>query len=153
MAKKKKNKNLGNVLQRGLQTPFAYEPPYDVRDDAENREESAEPIEKVLVFIQNLLINGEYEAASALISQLRYGRKKGTFFSYHHLNQLVNWVRNIYKYTNMKDINFNYYDHNLTKEMGIPEMGDLKKVKVKEEHIEKFMKDAKKVLEKKMTAR
>lgn len=157
MAKKKRNKNenLGDVLQKGLDAPFAYQPTYDVRDDAEalDREESAEPMEKVLVAVQNFLVNGDYEGASALINQFRYGRKKGTFFSYHHLKQLINWVRHIYKYTNMRDLSFNYYDYSLTKEMGIPEIHDLRKVKVREDHIEKFMKDAKRVLEKKLAVR
>jgi hypothetical protein len=152
MAKKEK---LGDLLQKGLEAPFSYPPVYDVRDEADmlDAQEQAEPMDKVMVHIQNLLISGDYESASALIKQFRSGRKKGSFFSYHHLKQLINWVRHIYKYTNMRDLSYNYYDYSLTKEMGIPEMEDLKKVKVRDDHIEKFMKDVERVLKKKFAPR
>jgi hypothetical protein len=69
------------------------------------------------------------------------------------MNQLMDWVRNIYKYTNMKDLSRNYYEHEMTKDMQIQGVSDLTKVRVKEETVEKFIKDAEKVMKKKLQMR
>jgi hypothetical protein len=143
-------------------------PIYDVRDDAKMSQDKVrlqpafssgdtldpdeEPADKALIQIQHYFMNGEFEKASQLLQTLR-GMKRGTFFSWHHMNQLIDWVRNVYKYTNMKDLSKNYYDYEMAKDMEIAGATDLKKIGVKEAVVEKFIKEAEKVLKKKLEMR
>jgi len=140
-------------------------PVRDMRDDAkfqQNHERLApsfshmddlnpdeEPADKALIAIQHCFINGDFEKASEILQTLR-GMKQGGFFSWHHMNQLMDWVRNIYKYTNMKDLGKNYYEYEQAKEVEMAGVSDLRKVEVKEAVVDKFMKDAEKVLKRKL---
>jgi hypothetical protein len=139
----------------------------DIRDEAEARDkhdrlapaythmptsdEQQEPMDKIVVAVQNHLINGDYDKATDLIHQCRTGRRKGEFFSQHHMNQLINWVRNIEKFTNMKDLSKIYYNYDDKGRMD--DIETLKSKRVKEETLEKFMKDVEKVLRKKLKMR
>lgn len=114
-----------------------------------NMDADAEPADKVLIQIQHHFINGEFDKANELIRTFQ-NMREGTFFSWHHMNQLIDWVRNIYKYTNMKDISKNYYDYEMAKDVEIAGVNDLRKVSVKEATIDKFIKEAEKVLAKKL---
>jgi hypothetical protein len=174
MAKKKLDKALNEVLEKPIDEMVATMvpgiPEYDIRDEADARgqyktkrhppsgieyptsDEKTEPQDKVLVAIQHHLINGDFDKASELIKNFR-GAKGGKFFTWHHMNQLMDWVRNIYKYTNMKDLSRNYYQHEMTKDMEIQGVKELEKVKVKEETVDKFIADAEKVLKKKLQMR
>lgn len=172
MADKKLNEVLDDVLDSPIdEATIAVGvegiPQYDVEHEAEmtskhNRlspaysfmptsDEQEEPMDKIMVAIQHHLINGDYEAASNLVQKYRTGRKKGTFFSAHHMNQLIDWVRNIHKYTNMTDLNQNYYNNQLKQE--IEGAKDLKRVKVKEDIVDKFMADLEKTLRRKLEMR
>lgn len=107
-------------------------------------------VDQILVTIQHMFISGDFEGASKLIQKYQSnkpGSKEG-FFSWYHMDKLIDWVRNIYKYTNMKDINKNYYDDQMRTE--VEGVKDLKAVKVKETTINKFLADAEKVLKKKL---
>jgi len=166
---KKLNKALGDILNEksSITTGMAQ---YDVRDEAEARgqykdkrwppsglqmqvsDEAEEPMDKVVVAIQHHFINGDFDKANALIQTFR-GEKGGKFFTWHHMNQLMDWVRNIYKYTNMKDLSRNYYKHEMTKDMEIQGINDLTKVRVRDGVVEKFVEDTKKVLNKKLQMR
>jgi len=171
---KKLNKALGDILEKPV---INEEGPidlgvrqYDVRDEAEAREkyhtkrhppsglemrvsdEAEEPMDKVIVAIQHHFINGEFDKANTLIQTFR-GAKGGKFFTWHHMNQLMDWVRNIYKYTNMKDLSRNYYQHEMTKDMEIQGVDDLTKVRVRDDVVEKFVEDTKKVLNRKLQMR
>jgi len=114
--------------------------------------EAEEPMDKVLIAIQHHFINGEFEKASALLNTFR-SAKGGKFFTWHHMNQLMDWVRNIYKYTNMRDLSRNYYDYAMAKDMEVQGVNDLTKVRVRDETVEKFIQDAEKVLKKKLQMR
>lgn len=115
-------------------------------------DEAEEPQDKVIVAIQHHFINGDFDKASALLNNFR-SAKGGRFFTYHHMNQLMDWVRNIYKYTNMKEFSRNYYNHALTQDMEIQGMDDLTKLRVKDDVVERFVEDTKKVLNKKLKMR
>jgi hypothetical protein len=143
--------DLGKVLKNVLQTPILQT--YDVRDEAAMQDsgEETEPMDKVMVAIQHHLINQDWDKANQLIQSYKSGRKIGSFFSYYHLDKLIDWVRSIYKYTDVRDLSKNYYDYQIKQE--IPGVSDLRKVKVKDEHITKFMKDVEKVLTKKLEMR
>lgn len=106
-----------------------------------------EPEDKLLIAIQHLFISGEFDQANELIKE--YGGKG--LFTWHHMQQLIDWVRNIYKYTNMKDLNKNYYNAQMKKE--IEGVDRLEKVRIKDETVDKFIKDAEKVLKKKLQMR
>lgn len=170
---KKLDKVLDNVLAEAEGAPAPVDammdlPPRDIRDDAkfnqnkerlspafshmDNLDPDEEPADKVLVQIQHHFINGEFEKAAMLLQTFR-GMKQGSFFSWHHMNQLMDWVRNIYKYTNMRDLGKNYYDHEMTKDMEIAGVTDLKKVAVNDAVIDKFVKEAEKVLKRKLEMR
>jgi len=168
---KKLDKALGDVLQEqyDMPTPDSMLPPeYDVRAEAEIQKyhlrrfasgismdqsgEAEEPEEKILIAIQHHFINGDFQKANDLIQNFR-SLKGNKFFTWHHMNQLLDWVRNVYKYTNMKDLSRNYYQHEMTKDMEIQGVSDLAKVKVRDEIVEKFIKDAEKVLKKKLQMR
>jgi len=170
---KKLNKALGDILEKPIeemtQAPEGMPPMpiTDIRDMADmdgqykdrrwppsglqqtQSDEKEEPMDKVMVAIQHHFINGDFEKASTLLQTFR-GAKGGKFFTWHHMNQLMDWVRNIYKYTNMRDLSRNYYDHQMTKDMEIQGMDDLTKVRVRDDVVEKFVEDAKKVLNKKL---
>lgn len=178
MAKKKLNEALGEILKKPvvneqlpIATVFPEIPPYDLRDDAESRgkyfprrwppsglemqtsDEAEEPMDKVIVAIQHHFINGDFDKASELIQTYR-DAKGGKFFTWHHMNQLMDWVRNIYKYTNMKDLGRNYYDYAMAKDMEVQGVKDLTKVKViSDEVVDKFVKEVEKVLKKKLEMR
>lgn len=169
---KKLDRALNNILEEQLEENIAmpgitYE--YDIRDDAEAGSqykdrrypsgiempqpgEPDEDMDKVVVAIQHHFINGDFDKASELMTTFR-GAKRGQFFTWHHMSQLMDWVRNIYKYTNMKDLSRNYYEHEMTKDMKIQGVKELNKVKVREETIKKFVEEAEKVLNKKLKAR
>jgi hypothetical protein len=172
---RKLDKALDEILEKPIEEQHgmipAAIPPYssDIRDEAEGEskyktrrfssgiemqqsDEAEEPMDKVLIAIQHHFINGDFEKASMLLNTFR-GAKRGKFFTWHHMNQLMDWVRNIYKYTNMKDLSRNYYEHEMTKDMQIQGVSDLTKVRVKEETVEKFIKDAEKVMKKKLQMR
>lgn len=106
-----------------------------------------EPQDKLLIAIQHLFINGEYDRANALIKE--YGGQG--IFTWYHMEQLIDWVRNIYKYTNMKDLSKNYYSYQ-SKDT-IDGMDNLEKVKIKDEVVDRFTKDVEKVLNKKLALR
>jgi hypothetical protein len=134
-------------------------PVRDIRDDVKRQNDSnvgssalgqdEEPADKALIAIQHCFINGDFEKASEILQTLR-NLKDGTFFSWHHMNQLSDWVRNIYKYTNMKDLGKNYYEHEQAKDMEIAGVSDLRKIEVKEAVVDKFLKEAEKVLKRKL---
>lgn len=168
---KKLNKALGDVLKKSvISEESSTTSQYDVRGEAEVRsqykdkrwppsglqmqvsDEAEEPMDKVVVAIQHHFINGEFDKANALIQTFR-GEKGGKFFTWHHMNQLMDWVRNIYKYTNMKDLSRNYYKHEMAKDMEIQGIDDLTKVRVRDNVVEKFVEDTKKVLNKKLQMR
>ena len=107
-----------------------------------------EPADKLLIQIQHHFINGEFDKANLLIQSFK-GMKDGSFFSWYHMQQLIDWIRNIYKYTNMHDISKNYYDWEMSKDMEMAGVKDLRKVGVKEVTIDKFVKDAERVLKRK----
>lgn len=159
---KKLDKALTSVLSTQMPTT-------DIRDEAamgskqhpkrqpsgvpfEQFKEKEEPMDKVMVAIQHHFINGDFDKASELFNKFR-SAKRGQFFTWHHLNQLMDWIRNIYKYTNMSDLSRNYYQHEMAKDVEIQGVKDLTKVKVGEETINKFVKDAEKVLKKKLQMR
>lgn len=120
----------------------------DMRDE-EASQMQMEPMDKIAVQIEHMFINGDFDGASKLIKKYSFSTKRGDpRFSWYHLNLLMDWVRNIYKYTNMSDLSKNYYDEQMKKE--IEGISDLKKAAVKEETIDKFINDVKKVLEKKL---
>jgi hypothetical protein len=177
MAKKKLSEVLGKILKKPvvneeapIMTMIPDIPPYDIRDDAERRgkyhekrwppcglempsfDEKEEPMDKVLVAIQHHFINGDFDKASELIQTFR-GASGGKFFTWYHMNQLMDWVRNIYKYTNMRDLSRNYYNYEMSKDMKIQGVDDLTKVKVRDEVVEKFVKEVEKVLKKKLEMR
>jgi hypothetical protein len=165
---RKLNKALEEVLsEQAMPAVLPYN--QDMRDEAESlpkyhtrrfssgiemtqSDEAEEPMDKVLIAIQHHFINGNFEKASELLNTFR-GAKRGKFFTWHHMNQLMDWIRNIYKYTNMKDLSRNYYEHEMAKDMEIQGVKDLTKVRVKDETIEKFMQDAEKVLKRKLQMR
>jgi len=174
---KKLNKALGDILEKpiineedSIVDKVSGMGQYDVRDEAEARgkyhikrhppsgipfeqpDEAEEPMDKVIIAIQHHFINGEFDKANALIQTFR-GEKGGKFFTWHHMNQLMDWVRNIYRYTNMKDLSRNYYQHEMTKDMEIQGIDDLTKVRVRDGIVEKFVADTKKVLNKKLQMR
>lgn len=172
MADKKLNEVLDDVLdspvdEATIAVGVEGVPQYDVEQEAEMRskhdrlspaysfmptsDEQEEPMDKIMVAIQHHLINGDYEAASDLVQKYRTGRKKGTFFSAHHMNQLIDWVRNIHKYTNTTDLNQNYYNNQLKQE--IEGAKDLKRIKVKEDLVDKLMTDVEKTLRRKLEMR
>lgn len=174
MTKKSLNKVLGSALSKPLSEttiPIGADGyaqyQYDVRDEAgatdkhdrlspsfsdmATSDEQQEPMDKIMVAIQHHLINGDYEAASDLVQRYRTGRKKGSFFSAHHMNQLIDWVRNIHKYTNMTDLNQNYYNNQIKQE--IEGAKDLKRVKVKDDLVDKLMGDVEKTLRRKLEMR
>ena len=103
-----------------------------------------EPEDKILIAIQHLFINGEFEQANALIKE--YGGRG--LFTWHHMQQLVDWVRNIYKYTNMRDLNNNYYNYQVKQRMD--GVDNIEKVRIKDETVDKFTKDVQRVLKKKL---
>lgn len=177
----KLNDALGDVLKKPIEeekgkapamppAPLMGMPGYDIRQEADNRgqyhdrryppngmpymtsDEKEEPQDKVLVAIQHHMINGDFEKASQLMQTFR-GAKGGKFFTWHHMNQLMDWIRNIYKYTNMKELSRNYYNHEMARDMEIQGMDDLTKVRVRDDIVEKFVDDAKKVLDKKLKMR
>lgn len=111
-------------------------------------DEQLEPMDKIMVAIQHHLINGDYDKASELVKQYRGSGKEGEFFSAHHMNQLIDWVRNIYKYTNMTDLNKNYYNYDSKGRMD--NANELKKTSIKDEKVDQFMKDVEKVLRRKL---
>lgn len=110
-------------------------------------DDKCEPQDKLLVAIQHLFINGEFDRANALIKE--YGGKG--LFTWYHMEQLIDWVRNIYKYTNMKDLSKNYYTYQV--QQGIEGVDTLEKVRIKDELVDKFTKDVEKVLNKKLSMR
>lgn len=169
MADKKLNKVLGDVLSSPIDEATVTVgvegvPQYDVEQEAESKskhdrlspaynqmptsDEQEEPMDKIMVAIQHHLINGDYESASQLVQKFRSGRKKGSFFSAHHMNQLIDWVRNIHKYTNMTDLSKNYYNNQIKQE--IEGASDLKRVKVKDDVVDKLMADVEKTLRRKL---
>lgn len=103
--------------------------------------EQLEPADKIMVALKHHLINGDYDKARELA-------KNNDIFSQHHMNQLVNWVRNIEKYTNMTDLSKNYYNYDDKGRMD--DLEQLRSKKVKDERVDKFMKDVEKVLAKKL---
>ena len=166
---RKLDKALDEVLKEQMVPPAILPFNPDIRDEADNQpqyharrfnsgiemtqsDEAAEPMDKVLIAIQHHFINGDFEKASELLNTFR-GAKKGRFFTWHHMNQLMDWVRNIYKYTNMRDLSRNYYDYEMAKDMEVQGVKDLAKVRVKDETIEKFIQDAEKVLKRKLQMR
>jgi hypothetical protein len=129
------------------------EGPVDIRDNLDSEERSQYQMgdaDAIAVQVQHLFINGEFEKANELIKQHSYSSRNKDGFSWHHLQQLTDWVRSIYKYTDMKDLSKNYYDYQMKKE--IEGVKDLRKSKVKAETVDKFIEDVKKVLDKKLKA-
>lgn len=119
-------------------------PAFSDMDGSAANVEKCEPQDKLMVAIQHLFINGEFDRANAMIKE--YGSKG--FFTWYHMEQLIDWVRNIYKYTNMKDLNKNYYTYQV--KQGIEGVDTLEKVRVRDELVDKFTKDVEKVLNKKL---
>src|SRR6056297_763871 len=81
---------------RGRKSPAYTETP--------TSDEQLEPADKIMVALKHHLINGEYDKARELA-------KNKDIFSQHHMNQLITWVRNFEKYTNMTDLSKNYYNY------------------------------------------
>jgi len=149
--KKKKDSKKSASIAMEVNMP---EVQIDIRQDMKDQEASEmqmEPMDKVSTQIQHMFINGDFEEANKLIKQYSFnsGRNQPKF-SWHHLQLLMNWVRSIYKYTNMKDLSKNYYDYQMKQE--IEGAIDLKKVAVKDATIDKFVEDVAKVLKKKLKA-
>lgn len=155
---KKLDKALNNILSAKLEENIAGVPVamndyrYDIRDDAAGRsQEYSEPEDKIIIAIQNLLVNGEYEAASALIQSSNFSGPKGGGISWYHMEKLVDWVRSIYKYTDTRDLSKSYYDYQMKQE--IDGAQDLRKTGVSEKTVERFVKEVEKVLKKKLEMR
>jgi hypothetical protein len=157
MLDKKLNKALEEVLEEPLDEMAATTITFDAGptdrahqkhdrkspaySDMPTSDEQLEPADKVMVALKHHLINGDYEKARELA-------KNKDLFSQHHMNQLINWVRNFEKYTNMTDLSKNYYNYDDKGKMDNVEQ--LKSKKVKEERLDRFMKDVEKVLAKKL---
>lgn len=107
----------------------------------------AEPADKVMIQIIDYFMRGEFSKANLLIKSCR-DLRNGTFFSWYHMNQLLDWVRNIHKFTNMgnpNDLSRNYYQYQMDKDMEMQGVSDLRQVPVGEVMIDKFVKDVENV--------
>jgi len=151
---KKKDGALGDVAPIALQVGFPEVQKTDIKQDLKDQEScdmQMEPMDKIATQIQHLFISGDFDQANQLIKQYSISYTKGQpKFSWHHLQLLMDWVRSIYKYTNMKDLSKNYYDYQMKQE--IEGAKDLTKAAVKEATIDKFVEDVEKVLKKKLKA-
>jgi hypothetical protein len=101
--------------------------------------EKKEPEDKVLVAVQNCLINGDFEGANKLISAFNSTAENGQFFSQHHMNQLVDFVKKFDKYVK-SDLDWNYYKADANNNP-IDGAADLKKVKAKEDKVSALIND------------
>lgn len=107
-----------------------------------------EPSDKIMIQIIDYFMRGEFSKANLLIKSCR-DLRNGTFFSWYHMNQLLDWVRNIYKFTNMSspnDLSRNYYQYQMDKDTEMQGVSDLRQVPVGEFMIDKFVKDVENVL-------
>jgi hypothetical protein len=128
-----------NMRKDVLSPAYTYHP---------NMDSDTEPADKILIQIIDYFMRGEFSKANMLIKSCR-DLRNGTFFSWYQMNQLIDWVRNVHKYTNMgspNDLSRNYYQYQCDKDKEILGVSDLTKVPVGEVMVDKFVKDVENVL-------
>ena len=149
----KQDDNINEALAV-LGAPFAFGP--DIKGQAEGAgpnsirrgpsasefsfgdREKKEPQDKVMVAIQNCLINGDFEGANKLIAAFN-STKNGSFFSQHQMNQLVDFLRTFDKYVK-SDLDWNYYKASAT-DNPIDGVAELKKVKARDDKLSALVND------------